>query len=270
MCSPPSDVPQEPAWKRHLGATLRRFPVIARSGAGPAYLRWQRRRRRAARRAAEARGDLSLSRPSLNALDEKLDRWIGDIRGGYFVEAGANDGFEQSNTYHLERFRGWTGLLVEPIPHLHREAVLERPGARVVQAALVAPEQEGEQLTLEYGGLMSVVSGARGSPARDEAYVAQAFALGLEAPMQVTATGRTLSGLLDEADAPEIDLMSLDLEGFEPIALRGLDLERHAPRLLLVEVQDAEHRAAVEEVLGTRYRFVELLTHHDALYERLG
>ncbi len=270
MSSTPRDGQPEPAWKRHLGTALHRFPVVARSGAGPAYLRWQRRRRRAARRAAEANGDVSLSRPSLHGLDDKLDRWIGDLHGGYFVEAGANDGFEQSNTYHLERFRGWSGLLVEPIPHLHREAVLERPGSRVVHAALVAPEQDGEQLTLQYGGLMSVVSGARGSAAEDEAYVAQAFSLGLEAPMQVSAPGRTLSGLLDEAGAPEIDLMSLDLEGFEPVALRGLDLERHAPRLLLVEVQDAVHREAVERALGERYRFAALLTHHDALYERVG
>lgn len=37
-------------------------------------------------------------------------------RGGFFLEAGALDGYYQSNTFFLERDLGWTGLLVEPNP----------------------------------------------------------------------------------------------------------------------------------------------------------
>jgi hypothetical protein len=33
---------------------------------------------------------------------------------GFFVEAGAFDGESWSNTLHLERFKNWTGLLIEP------------------------------------------------------------------------------------------------------------------------------------------------------------
>jgi FkbM family methyltransferase len=254
--------------KAKVGAVLRRFPIVARSGLGPAYLRWQRRRRRAARRAAEAAGDQRLSRPALYEIDRKLERHLAGTVGGFFVEAGANDGFEQSNTYHLERFHGWSGLLVEPVPHLHREAVLERPGARVVHAALCGPEDEGRTFTLTYGGLMTVVSGSRGSDADDTAYVSEAFALGLETPMQVSAPARTLSSLLSEMDAPVVDLMSLDLEGYEAQALTGLDLDRHAPRYLLLEVRDDEHGDAVAAVLGDRYRVEERLTHHDVLFAR--
>ena len=39
-------------------------------------------------------------------------------RGGVFVEAGANDGYAQSNTYYFERMRGWSGVLIEPVPEL--------------------------------------------------------------------------------------------------------------------------------------------------------
>jgi FkbM family methyltransferase len=265
--SPPIPV-QMPAWKNGLAAVLRRLPFVARSGAGQAYLRWQRARRRSARRRAEARGDTTLSRPALHDIDAKLDRYIGGVQAGFFVEAGANDGFEQSNTYHLERFRGWTGLLVEPTPHLHREAVLERPGSRVVRAALAGPEQHGCELELEYGGLMTVVADARGSTEDATRYVSEAFALGLEAPGSFTARAATLSSLLDEMDAPEIDLMSLDVEGFEAEALKGLDLDRHAPRFLLVEQHDDARRTAVETILGDRYRRCERLSPHDVLYAR--
>jgi FkbM family methyltransferase len=266
--SPPTSADAVPAWKVHAAALLRRVPILSATGLGSVYLRWQRRRRRAARRAAESRGDMSLSRPALYEIDAKLDRYIGDVRGGFFVEAGANDGFEQSNTYHLERFRGWSGLLVEPTPRLHREAVLERERSRVARVALAGPDLHGQDLTLRYGGLTTVVAGSKGSAEEDVAYVAPAFELGLERPVTFTAPARTLSSLLDEIGAPEIDLMSLDIEGFEAEALRGLDLDRHAPRFLLVEQWDDASRAAVEQVLGARYRACEALSPHDMLYAR--
>src|ERR1700675_2623345 len=77
-------------------------------------LSWRLDRRRARRIAMEARYSDRLSRPALHELDIKLNAVIARD-DGFFVEAGANDGYTQSNTYWLERFRGWRGLLVEPI-----------------------------------------------------------------------------------------------------------------------------------------------------------
>src|SRR4051795_6632212 len=80
-----------------------------------------RRRRRTRRLQAERRGDFSLSRPALYGMADRLDHYL-DADAGFFVEAGANDGYDQSNTYHLERQRGWSGLLVEAVPELARLA----------------------------------------------------------------------------------------------------------------------------------------------------
>ena len=77
-------------------------------------LRLDRARRR---RHAAGRED-PLSRPALHGMDRKLDELL-DRDGGFFVEAGGNDGYTQSNTYWLERFRGWRGILVEPMPELY-------------------------------------------------------------------------------------------------------------------------------------------------------
>lgn len=51
---------------------------------------------------------------SLNGLDEKLAPYL-NFKGGIFIEAGANNGIRQSNTYYLEAVRGWKGILVEPV-----------------------------------------------------------------------------------------------------------------------------------------------------------
>jgi len=210
--------------------------------------------------------DTALRKLRLSGMADVLDRYV-PHNGGFFVEAGANDGFEQSNTYHLERFRGWSGLLVEPVPELHREALLERPGAHVVNCALVAGDHDGAPVSMRYGGLMSIVAGTHGSEQADRDFVAPAFALGLEQEYTFSVPARTLSSLLDELDAPRVDLLSLDVEGFEAQALRGLDLDRHAPRFILVEIHDMrDGRAAVEEVLGDRYVAIEQLSPLDMLY----
>jgi hypothetical protein len=73
------------------------------------------------RHAFEACGDGRYSRPGLGDMERRLELHL--PARGFFVEEGAHDGFSQGNTYSLERFRGWNGLLVEPVPEMYRTAV---------------------------------------------------------------------------------------------------------------------------------------------------
>lgn len=201
-------------------------------------------------------------------MDVKLGEIIGRD-GGFFVEAGANDGFTQSNTYWLERFRSWRGVLVEPIPELAAECREERPDAHVVQAALVPFDYPDPTVTLMYGDLMSVVQGVRGGELEDMAWAEFGIAHGWSDPREVRAPALTLTSILETVGAPEIDLLSLDLEGYEPNALGGLDFSRYAPRWLLVEVTDmCAGRERVEAILGDRYVAYTELSPGDVLYRR--
>jgi FkbM family methyltransferase len=237
--------------------------ILRAVGVRDELVRWRLRRSRARRAAAEARGDARLSHPALHELDVKLDAII-DRDGGFFIEAGAHDGFTQSNTYWLERFRGWRGLLVEPMPELATEARLSRPAAVVAQCALVSAEQSGETLRMRFGDLMSMVDGAR-----EPHWPGLGTMLGWRDSYELEVSARTLSSLLDEMHAPEVDLLSLDVEGFEGPALQGLDLDRHAPRHVLVEIHDRERdRPPVDAVLGERYAAHGWLSPVDLLYVR--
>lgn len=203
---------------------------------------------------------------ALNELDLKLLPFIG-FRGGFFVEAGGNDGLSQSNTAYFERYLGWRGLLIEPIPSLAARCRENRPRSKVEQCALVPFGNPEREVELHYCNLMSLVVGARGSAEADAAHLelGKTFLAAGDEPYVVRAPARTLSDVLDQHHVKRIDLLSLDVEGYEPQALRGLDLERHRPQWVLVEANDP---AAVAALLASHYELKAELSHHDKLYQR--
>jgi FkbM family methyltransferase len=214
-------------------------------------------------RVAEALGSKRFSRPALGGIDNALEPWLPET--GVFFEAGAHDGFTQSNTYHLERHHGWTGVLVEAIPTLAEKATRRRRRAQVFNCALAADAKPGDTVTLRFGDLMSV---DKDLPQSADHAAQGAHTAGAQS-YEVEVEARTLSSVLDEAGSPRVDLMILDVEGRELDVLRGLDLERHAPRLLVIEMLEMEQqKPAFDELLADHYEAVDVITAWDVLYVR--
>ncbi|MGE3274324.1 MAG: FkbM family methyltransferase [Vicinamibacterales bacterium] len=145
---------------------------------------------------------------------------------GFFIEAGAFDGYRYAATYALECL-GWTGLLVEAIPERAEECRVRRPRSRVVHAAL--GEIAGGETTFTvtedpYGGLLSYV---------DPKAVGKKSVTAMKS-RAVTVPTTTLDALL-EGHQGEIDAAVLDVEGVEIPLLRGFDLTRFRPKLLVIE-----------------------------------
>ena len=202
-----------------------------------------------ARRLAERLGIKRFSKPGLFEMDDKLSRHLGH---------------RESNTYFLERFRGWTGLLIEPVPELHDRCRKLRRKSICVRYALVGPDYTGSEIEITYAGLMSVVKGAFSDQQRAYEHVANGLNIQNISKYVTVAPVSTLSSLLDRLSITRrVDFLSLDVEGFEEEALRGLDLSRHRPLHILVEARNPEK---VRALLGEHYRLVEQLTHHDYLF----
>jgi FkbM family methyltransferase len=191
-------------------------------------------------------------------------------RRGTFVELGAFDGISQSNTAWLEAHRGWRGILVEAIPEAFERCVRNRPLATVVNCACVSEEYPDPTVEMVYAGLMSIVRGARSTDEADEAWVS--LGEGLQELRRYTCTvpARTLSAVLDEHRLRSIDLLSVDVEGYEVEVLEGLDLERFEPHLIVVE--DSREGAVDLHLTARGYRKVAVIGRgrltSDLLYER--
>jgi FkbM family methyltransferase len=157
-------------------------------------------------------------------IDEDEQRLVLAFFGrtpGFFVEVGANDPYAGSQTWHLEQ-RGWSGVLIEPLPELAKQLRQARV-AKVFAVACSSPENAGRRLPLHVAGRLSSLDRDRMAPGSQPQTV-------IEVPI------RTLDDVLGEAGAPQpLDFLSIDVEGHEIEVLRGFDFARWRPRLLLLE-----------------------------------
>ncbi len=140
---------------------------------------------------------------------------------GVFVDVGANHPVILSQTWALEQ-KGWSGVLVEPNPEMFKLLCEQRPRSRSVPAA-VGVESGEVDLFLGVIHQHSTLAPILGDPMSGR---------------KVRVPLRTLDSILSETGVTTIDFLSIDVEGHELKVLQGLNLEKYAPGLILVE----EHR----------------------------
>ena len=164
-------------------------------------------------------------------------------RGGYFVEFGALDGIDDSNTLALENVFNWTGILAEPNVNFAR--VLQTNRKCIVETVAVGGESQVSRSFINYGNLSTFAEYAdKDSHKRD----------GVLTHIEVI----TLTELLERNNAPKvIDFLSIDTEGSELEILTTFNFAKYQFNFICVEHNFTQTKFSVLDLLSNNgYREV--------------
>ena len=144
---------------------------------------------------------------------------------GFYIDVGANDP-DIDNVTRVFYERGWSGINIEPL--VANMKALRKKRTRDINLEIAVGEKEGSITFYEVGKW-------HGYSTTDPAIVEQHRKDGLEV-IEHKVPVRKLSDVLDEhAKGKTIDFLKIDVEGTELSVLRGLDLRRHRPKVILLE-----------------------------------
>ena len=179
----------------------------------------------------EALRNTKLTRPSFGAFvsyasnqeDVILHRVFSNVNRGCYIDVGAQDPVGDSVTKAFYD-RGWRGINIEPVERYYRRLQQERPDEINIQALAGASAAVVNFYEVENTGLSTV------SRTSAESYAAQGFTV---RPQSVAV--KTLTEICDSCAVNDLHFLKIDAEGSEADVLRGLDLQKIRPWVIVIE-----------------------------------
>jgi FkbM family methyltransferase len=182
--------------------------------------------------------------PSRNSEHE--EEWIirdffNDRRGGFFVDVGANDYRQFSNTYYLENALQWSGLAIDPQVQFEADYRKYRPRSRFLPFFI--SDVSNKEATIYYVKNNPLVTSS------DKQFTER---YGKDAA-ELRSPTITLNDLFEREKVTRIDFLSIDIELAEPLALKGFDVERFRPALVCIEAHPEVRQQILDYFAGHRY-----------------
>ena len=185
------------------------------------------------------------------SLDLKLDLLFNKKENGFYIELGAFDGINQSNTAFFEFTRKWKGLLIEPSPNSFELCIKNRPNSIVCNCCCVSNEYKEEFIKGDFNGItMASVNGKR-----------------LNSNDLITVKALTLEKILDQNIDKNtfIDFISIDTEGYELEVIKGLNLDKYRPKYLLIEIYTIDYDNIYNYLISKNYKLHSNFTNYNKI-----
>jgi len=162
------------------------------------------------------------------------ERYFKDKKNGFFIELGAVDGLEFTNTKFFEDTLEWKGILIEPQRNMFEKIHINRPNCKAYNVAIT--NQVGP-LTMLVNNNTNPVQAAVSSLERN---IVPEFQnrFGLTQKIQVNTA--KFSDILKENNITKVDLLSLDVEGSEYDVLLTWDWDIPISVILIETLREFE------------------------------
>lgn len=156
-------------------------------------------------------------------------------KDGYYVDVGAADGVENSNTNLLDQM-GWKGVCIDPFARN-----MQRRTCQVFQQPVFS--ESGKKVQFRAAGDLGGIDSDLGTHK----------AVASKAPLVEFVTA-TLDEILEKAKAPKwIDYMNIDVEGAEYDVLRGFSLDRYQVGSFTIEHNyETEKRELIRKLMEAK------------------
>ncbi len=175
-----------------------------------------------------------------------------DRRDGFFLDVGCATPVRDSNTYYLEKHLGWSGIGVDGLPEYQRTWELRRPKSKFFNYMVTDHADTLEPFyRSELPGISSLKKPEKGPGGKPRAFE------------EIQVPTITLTRLLEENQVSKIDLLSIDVEGAEPLALAGFDIDRFRPELAVIEAKPANREPIRKFFIDHGYQQLERYLEHD-------
>lgn len=194
---------------------------------------------------------------SQHGEDVLLDRMFEGQETGFFVEVGCIDGMRFSNTLSLEE-RGWKGLCIEAHAGYIDTLRRNRPGSIVEHCAAGEADEDAVPFYANFRGSLSSLDKTQEARFRSFGKYFGGFT-------EQKVAKRRLDTVFARHRVESIDVLSLDIEGYEVEAMRGLDLVRYRPRVMVIEV-DGKVQESTLDTLILRHGYVKWICHGGNLF----
>jgi FkbM family methyltransferase len=159
---------------------------------------------------------------------------------GFFVEFGARDGVEHSNSHFYEKVLGWRGILAEPDPLEHRNITTNRPCSAIFDGAFCGSRGYHEfSIDLHgWGGFKESYDTERLGPFEQQAQ------------KSIRVACMTLDEILPLFGVFHVNFLSADTEGSEQLILERFPFDKVTVDVISVEVlRGTPERARKQENL---------------------
>ena len=137
------------------------------------------------------------------------DKWVCEVldfkKRGYYVDIGAYDGIQTSNTYTLEKYLRWSGICIEA-NNIIFDSLVKNRNSKNINSAIT-----------NFNGTCHF----EGDSIKTNGKIVNCF---------------TLESVLQDNNSPsEIDYLSIDVEGHEYTILNCFDFNKYNIKLMTVE-----------------------------------